>query len=135
MSETAVTESRIQPNRDTRWWWDALASDVLLVPECRTCGMRFFPPQSFCNNCGSKDVYGATTSAVGKVYSWVVIHRPFSPERVDEVPYAIVAVDLDDGGRLIGRYRGDLTALRDALPVRALAYDDHGDKVLGFATI
>lgn len=135
MSDTDVKQSRLNPSLDTGWWWDALARDELLVPECRSCGNRFFPPQAFCNNCGSSDVHGASTEGLGKVYSWVVIHRPFSPERADEVPYAIVAVDLDDGGRLIGRYRSDLADLRDALPVRALAYEDHGDKVLGFATI
>jgi len=130
-----MSETQVQPTLDTAWWWKALAENELLVPTCRSCSHRFFPPQAFCNNCGSQDWHGAATSGLGKIYSWVVIHRAFGPDVADEVPYAIVAVDLDDGGRLIGRYFGALARLADALPVRVKIFHKHENALLGFEAI
>lgn len=132
MSQTIASEILVHPNLDTQWWWEALDQGELRVPTCRTCDNRFFPPQAFCPNCGSADCYGASTSGNGKVYSWVVIHRAFTPDFKDQVPYAIVAVDLEDGGRLIGRYFGDLGALCDALPVSFKLWKRNGQALLGF---
>ena len=132
MSAMSSGTPRVQPNLDTAWWWKALAQDELLVPACSACGKRFFPPQAFCPHCGSKDLHGVASSGHGRVYSWIVTYRALSPELVEEVPYAIVAVDLEEGGRLIGRYFGDLNGLRDALHVRAKIYRKHDDVLLGF---
>lgn len=130
-----MSETQIRPTLDTAWWWQALSRNDLLVPECRSCGKHFFPPQPYCNNCGSADWHGATTAGLGKVYSWVVIHHPFGPDFADDVPYAIVAVDLNDGGRLIGRYFGALDRLADALPVRVKIFRRNENALLGFETI
>jgi len=132
MSQTSVDAPRVHPSLDTAWWWEALAQGELLIPACRACSRRFFPPQAFCPHCGSQDWHGATTQGRGKIYSWIVTYRAFAPEFADEVPYAIVAVDLDEGLRLIGRYFGDFTALRDAMPVHAKIYRSHDDVLLGF---
>ena len=132
MAETSARESRIEPTLDTKWWWEALARDELLVPTCRTCDGRFFPPQPYCSHCGSQNWFGKETSGTGKIYSWVVTHHAFAPEFSEDLPYAIVAVDMDDGGRLIGRYFGDLDAIRDALPVRTKIFRQDGDALLGF---
>jgi uncharacterized OB-fold protein len=40
---------------------------------------------------------------LGHVYSWVVVNRTLSPEFADDTPYVIVAVDLDEGARMVGR--------------------------------
>ena len=135
MSETSASEPRVHPTLDTEWWWKALAQGELLVPACRDCDYRFFPPQAFCPNCGSKNWHGATTGGAGKIYSWIVTHHAFAPEFRDDVPYAIVAVDLDDGGRLIGRYVGDIDAIRDALPVRVKLLGEGNQTLVGFEPI
>lgn len=132
MSQTSAGPPRVHPNLDTAWWWQALAKGELLIPACGTCKQRFFPPQAFCPHCGSQDRHAAASPGRGKVYSWIVTHRAFAPELAGEVPYAIIAVDLDDGGRLIGRYFGDFTVLRDAMPVRAKIYRKDADVLLGF---
>lgn len=129
---SVANETGIQPTLDTAWWWQALDRGELLVPTCRTCAHRFFPPQPFCNNCGSQDCYGAPSVGTGTIYSWVVIHRAFAPDYADKLPYAIVAVDLDDGGRMIGRYLGDPLTLRDGLPVHFRMFREGNDALLGF---
>jgi hypothetical protein len=123
------------PNLDTQWWWDALGTGRLTMPECHTCRYRFFPPQPFCPNCGSADWTPVEPDGRGRVYSWVVAHRAFGPEFQDDVPYGIVAVDMVDGGRLIGRYLGNPDELSADLPVRAEIYRVEGTALLGFRRI
>ena len=135
MNEISASKTHIEPTLDTGWWWSALSRGELLMPTCRTCNHRFFPPQPFCPNCGSENWYGAANTGLGKIYSWVVTHRAFSPDFSQDVPYANVAVDLDDGGRLIGRYFGDIEAIRDALPVRVKIYHDRDAALLGFEPV
>ena len=132
MSETGASDTCVHPTLDTEWWWKALRQGELLIPNCRDCGSRFFPPQAFCPNCGSRNWHGATTGGTGKIYSWIVTHHAFTPEFSDDLPYAIVAVDLDDGGRLVGRYVGDLDAIRAGLPVRTKVLRGTNEAVLGF---
>jgi Predicted nucleic-acid-binding protein containing a Zn-ribbon len=40
------------------------------------------------------------------VYSWTVTHRPIDPGFADELPYAILVVETDEGPRLVGNLRG-----------------------------
>jgi len=42
----------------------------------------------------------------GTVHSLVVTHRSFDPGWAGEVPHATVAVELDEGPRVIGALRG-----------------------------
>jgi uncharacterized OB-fold protein len=121
------------PGVDTQWWWQDMASGVLRIPRCRSCIERFFPPQPLCPHCGSRDWAPEEVDGYGRVYSWIVTHRAFSPEFASDIPYAIVAVDLIDGGRMIGRFRGATDDLRDKLPVRAEVHHIDGTGLLWFA--
>jgi uncharacterized OB-fold protein len=132
MSNTLSGMSLVEPTVDTRPWWEALARGELTVPTCHSCSKKFFPPQAFCCNCGSSDWSCDPSDGVGKLYSWVVIHHAFSPEVADKVPYAIVAVDLDDGGRLIGRLLGEPSGLQNSMPMRARIFLENGNPLLGF---
>jgi uncharacterized OB-fold protein len=119
---------RPTPSIDTAGWWKEMAAGVLTMPECGACSRRFFPPQPRCSRCGSSDWALTRVDGRGSVYSWVVANRAFAEEFVEDVPYGIVAVDLVDGGRIIGRFSEDPTTLRDGLQVKAVVqqFDDFG---------
>jgi uncharacterized OB-fold protein len=121
-----------EPDADSRWWWDALADGRLEVPRCRACGRCFFPPQPRCPRCGSAGWDRVQASGHGRIYSWVVAHTPFDPRFASEVPYPILAVELDEGVRLFGRYRGPADAIRADAEVRAFVYQVEGTPLLGF---
>jgi uncharacterized protein len=137
MSEATQTVQRTlvepEPDLDTQWWWDALAQGRLEVPRCRSCGRTFFPPQPNCPHCGSDDWERVQASGRGRVYSWVVIHTPLDPRFADEVPYAILAVELEEGVRLFGRWKGTLDEIRAGVDVQAWIYRVEGTPLLGFA--
>jgi len=102
-----VTTPAVARDADSAWWWDALERDRLLLPRCGACGRCFFPPISSCPHCGAPDPEQVEASGRGTVYSWVVVHIALDPEFADDVPYAIVAVDLEEGARMFGRLLGD----------------------------
>jgi len=43
------------------------------------------------------------TAGRGRIHSFVVYHRAFHPAYVEEVPYAMALVELDEGVRLLLR--------------------------------
>ena len=117
---------------DTAWWWHALGEGQLELPRCRGCERSFFPPQPTCSHCGSGNWERIRSSGKGRIYSWVVAHQAFDPRFANEVPYPIVAVELDEGVRLIGRYRGLADTIRDGALVRAFIYCVAKTHLLGF---
>ena len=117
---------------DTAWWFEALEQDRLEIPRCNACGRTFFAPQPECPHCGAQDWSRIEASGRGKIYSWVVCHLPFDPRFAEEVPYAILAVELEEGVRLFGRWKGDLEAIQADLPVKALIYRVEGHALLGW---
>lgn len=121
----------VRPGLDSQPWWDALAEGRVTVPRCARCERTFFPPQARCPHCGSNEHRLEASSGDATVYSWVVTHRSFAPEFDEAVPYAIVAVDLD-GTRLIGRFGGELSSIREGLPVRARPRPERGYGALWF---
>jgi uncharacterized OB-fold protein len=129
-----VQHTLVEPESDldTQWWWEALGEGRLEVPRCRACGRTFFPPQPNCPYCGSDDWEGIQASGRGKIYSWVVIYTPLDPRFADEVPYAILAVELEEGVRLFGRWRGTLEDIRSGADVQAWIYRVQGSPLLGF---
>ena len=120
-------------DQDSRAWWNALDDGRIEVPRCAACDRYFFPPQPGCPHCGSAAWTLVPTDGAGTLYSWVVVHLPFDPAFADEVPYAIVAVDLDEGPRMIGRFTGPDLTLAAGLRLQACAYRSGTQALLGFA--
>ncbi|MCU4185935.1 OB-fold domain-containing protein [Acidiferrimicrobium sp. IK] len=90
------------PDIDSQFYWDGLARSQLLLQECSSCQKRRFPPMPSCPYCGSTD-FEIREATKGTIYSWVTVHRAFQPAFAGEVPYTLVTVDLDGGGRIVGR--------------------------------
>ena len=42
----------------------------------------------------------------GRVFTWTVTHRPIDPAFADELPYAVLVVELDEGPRVVGNLLG-----------------------------
>ena len=94
-------------DRDSLPFWDAARQRQLVVQKCSTCGTFRWPPGPICFRCQSIAVEWMPSSGRGHVYSWIVVHQALAGFE-DEVPYAVVVVDLDDapGVRLYGHLVG-----------------------------
>ena len=69
---------------------------------CVDCGMVIAPPSGSCYGCGSSKMEWAEVSGKGKLISFTVIH--IAPDAfVDEVPYFVAIVELEEGTRVSAR--------------------------------
>jgi uncharacterized protein len=90
--------ARPAPTPETQHFWDGTRVGELRLQRCNACGKAYFPPRPFCPACASRDVAVFRASGKGRLYSYVIHHRPvpgFTP------PYAIAVVELDEGPRMM----------------------------------
>lgn len=88
---------------DAAIFWEGVAAGRLLVPSCRDCGRRFFPPLPCCPTCRSEAIEPIEACGRGRLYSWVVMRRALDPAYAGAVPYVVAAVELEEGARLFAR--------------------------------
>jgi uncharacterized protein len=83
-----------QVNDDNRAFWTGGRDGELLIARCNDCGYYIHPPSPRCPQCLSDDVAPAPVSGRGRVYTYTVNDRAWSPGL--EVPYVIAIVRLDE---------------------------------------
>ena len=75
----------------------------LVLQACTACGKAFFYPRAFCPHCWSDRIENRYASGKGRIVSYSLVHRPNDPAFNDEVPIALVEVELVEGATLIAR--------------------------------
>ena len=90
---------------ETKGFWEGCKRHELLIQRCKGCGRYRFPPRYMCSECNSTDTEWSKISGRGKIYSFIVPHRPAldsTPAKgfEDEYPYAVVLVELPDAGEV-----------------------------------
>lgn len=88
---------------DSEPFWAGLREHRVLLQRCASCDRVRFPPTPGCPSCGATTSHPFEPAGTGNVYSWVRVHRTADERFFDDVPYSIVAVDLDEGCRMFGR--------------------------------
>jgi uncharacterized OB-fold protein len=94
------------PNDLSRPYWDAAARGQLVLQSCTACGKIRHYPRLLCDACWSDAVEWKPSHARGRIHSWTVAHHAFHAAFADELPYVLVTVDLEEGVRALGRWRG-----------------------------
>lgn len=84
----------------------ALREGRLAMVVCGKCKSHQPFPCDTCYECGSDDLTIGSHAGNGRVLTWTVAHYAFSPEFEKEVPYTVVLVELEGGGRVYGRLTG-----------------------------
>lgn len=87
-------------------YWQGLRDGRLLLQACAACGVLRHYPRLLCTACFSDAVTWRAASGRGHVHSWTVAHHAFHAGFRDELPYTLVTVDLVEGPRALGRWRG-----------------------------
>ncbi len=82
-------------------FWEAARRHELVLQRCRKCGAYRYPAGLICHECASIDLEWTRVSGRGTVYTWTVFHRAYHPAFATEVPYAVVAVELAEGPRML----------------------------------
>jgi len=118
----------------SRPYWEAAAQGQLVLQRCTGCGKMRHYPRLLCDNCYSDAVEWIPSSCTGTVHSWTVAHHAFHPAFAAELPYTLVTIDLDEGVRALGRWRGDV-ALALGLNVRGRFVPREGGADLVFEAV
>ncbi|MGZ4650267.1 MAG: Zn-ribbon domain-containing OB-fold protein [Kineosporiaceae bacterium] len=118
-----ATPPRPSPDEQSGPYWEGLREKRVMVQACTACGRRRFPPTPGCPYCADPGIRWEEAPGSGTVYSFITVHRAFDPAFADDVPYAIATVDLDGGGRIVGRATGATEIGARVAP----AFVDHGD--------
>lgn len=96
----------------------------LRFQRCQACGTWRHMPRESCQACGSFDWTWEPVAGTGEVFSWTVIHRALHPGFSEDLPYAAVVVELQEGVRIVSHVLDlPVDELRVGLPVRVV-FDD-----------
>lgn len=105
-AEEAARKPLPSPDGDTREFWAGMREGKLLLQKCRHCGHVQYYQQQLCRHCGRQDLSSLPACGRGTVYSFSVVHRAPGPAFKDDVPYAVLLVELVEGPRMISTYIG-----------------------------
>lgn len=115
------------PDFDTEPFWNGCREGRFLIPACTDCGRGRWPPGPMCPHCRSTAVEWRPASGRGSVYSWVVVVHPTLDALVDQVPYVVGLIELDEQVRVVGNLAGiSPDAVTAGLPVE-LYFEPPGD--------
>lgn len=99
MNVAPTTYDKPLPGHDPQMtpFWEHAHAGRLAVHRCRACGHRHFPAAPLCPNCLSAEQEWEVVSGKGTLVSWVEFHKAYWGGFVENLPYVVCLVELDEG--------------------------------------
>ncbi|MYA19837.1 MAG: Zn-ribbon domain-containing OB-fold protein [Chloroflexi bacterium] len=97
MADSAKPLPQFTPGSEP--YWDALSNHELRLQRCDVCAAFRFYPSPMCHSpdCMSLGYDWVEVSGRGEVFTHTVVHRPVSEAWVEDTPYVIAMIKLDEG--------------------------------------
>ena len=128
-----ITPRAPEPEGLNLEFYEHAASGTLHIQQCGNCGRVRHPPRYFCPACFSPLYVWTPSQGHGVLFSWTVTHFPFDRGWAQDLPYATLVVQLDEGVRMVGAYdRDDSSGLTLGLPLIAELDQRYGFPFLTF---
>ncbi len=86
----------------SRYWREIPQRYRLEANKCKSCGGIYFPPRLICPECKKRELEPTKLAEKGKILSFTIIRVP-PHQFVDQAPYAVGVIELDDGVKLTGQ--------------------------------
>lgn len=109
------------PDPDTEGFWQATSEGRLAMCRCQSCGLWLQPPLEVCRKCGGPTAF-EDVAGTGTLYTFIIQHRPTVPGYMENTPYTVGLVELDEqrGLRLPARIIGiEPSEVKCGMAVRA----------------
>lgn len=87
-------------------FWHGLAQGELRLQRCGGCSAHQYPPESFCYECGSREMSWVSVRGEGTVYSFIVVHQLYNKAFKPFLPYTVAIVQMDEGPRVLAAMLG-----------------------------
>ncbi|RME51527.1 MAG: Zn-ribbon domain-containing OB-fold protein [Caldilineae bacterium] len=81
--------------------WAAAREGKLLIQHCRACGRHIFYPRLACPYCAAAEPDWVEASGRGRVYTFTVVHNNAPSPFLDDMPFVIAVVELEEGVRMM----------------------------------
>jgi uncharacterized OB-fold protein len=111
----------------SRPYWEAARRGQLMVQSCASCGKLRHYPRLLCDACHSTEVHWTELSGRGRIHSWTITHHAFHPAFRDELPLVLVTVDLQEGVRALGHWRGGELSIGAQVQANFALHGEHAD--------
>ena len=85
---------------ETKTFWDACRRGELLIQKCDACGQFQWYPRGICAHCWAQDIKWVVASGEGTIWTFTVTHQNRTAGFVDDVPYVVALVELEEGVRM-----------------------------------
>ena len=84
------------PDEFSADYWEGARRRELTLKQCGSCDFYIHPPGPICPRCQSETIHPSVVSGRGKVYSFSITRIPGNPGFANDLPYAVVIVELDE---------------------------------------
>jgi uncharacterized OB-fold protein len=101
MLETSRPKPLPVVTEENRPFWEGCQQGKLLLQFCTQCQRYQFYPRLYCMHCGFDRLRWVEASGHGVIYSYSIIHQNKSPEFVNDTPYNVAIVQLEEGPRML----------------------------------
>jgi uncharacterized protein len=93
--------SKPSPIRDenSKIYFDAASEGRLMIKNCPTCNVYAAPVERYCGKCLT-ELEWEEASGKGKVFNWTVIHQSAHPGFMNETPYVVGTIELEENIRI-----------------------------------
>jgi uncharacterized protein len=116
-------KSKPVPN-PSRWsapFWEAARDGRLIIQRCSNCGEYVFYPRLACPHCFSEELSWEQASGKGKVYSFSVVTNNAPSDFIEDMPYIVAIIELEEGVRLLSNIvEADPLKVRCEMPVEVV---------------
>lgn len=94
-----------KPIPETNTWtepfWDATREGKLVIQKCVDCDQKIFYPRLICSSCFSQNIEWIEASGKGTVYTYTVVVNNAPSAFLEDMPYVIAVVRLDEGVQML----------------------------------
>lgn len=88
-------------NATAAFHFEAAKDGRLMLPFCASCAKFHWPLQARCPHCHAEaEPSWHQASGAGRIASYCEVTRAVNPELMDDAPYVVAFIDLDEGVRL-----------------------------------
>jgi uncharacterized OB-fold protein len=107
MKEQTMQNSGKLVNADSVAFWSGVEQGQLMFQRCPACASVQFPPRHHCASCWDAEPQGFQSSGRGVIESVTIVRRAPLPKFAGDTPYALAAVLVEEGPRMITRIVGE----------------------------
>jgi uncharacterized OB-fold protein len=83
------------PDADSEPFWRATAEGRLALCRCQQCRRWLQPPLERCRMCASETAF-EDVAGTGEVHSFIIVRQPSVPGYLEDLPYVVALVELDE---------------------------------------